>query len=63
MLGDGGDDVSIVTAVHPRGAVIVSSLGCFLSVGSSYKHYHPSLPVSFRLFQTQEYFKNNRWGG
>ena len=60
MLGDGGEDVSIVTVVYPRGMVSVSSLGYFSSVGSSYKPYHPSLPVSVRAHHIQEYLKNKR---
>ena len=46
MLGDGGEDVSIVPVVYPRGTVSVSSLGSFSYFGSSSKPYHPSLPVS-----------------
>ena len=46
MIGDGGEEVSIVPVVYPRGTVSVSSLGYFLSVGSSSKPSHPSLPVS-----------------
>ena len=44
MLGYGGEDVSVVPFVYPRGIVSVSSL--FFSVGSSYKPYHPSVSVS-----------------
>ena len=39
---DGGDEVNIVPFVYPRGTVIVSSLGSFLSVGYSSKPSHPS---------------------
>ena len=42
----GGDEVSIVPFIYPRGTVSVSSLGCFSFVGSYYKPYHPSLPIS-----------------
>ena len=42
---DGGDEVSIVPFVYPRGTVSVSYLGYFALVGSSSK---PSLP-SFLL--------------
>ena len=42
LFGDGGEDVSIVSVVYPRGAVSASYLGYFLSVGSSSKPYHPS---------------------
>ena len=45
MLGDGGEYVRIVPVVYPRGTVNVSSLGYFLSFGSSSKHSPPSLPV------------------
>ena len=45
MLGYGGEDVSIVPVVYPHGTVSVSSLGYFLSVGSSSKPSYPSLPV------------------
>ena len=60
MLGGGGEDISVVPVVYPRGAVSVSSLGYFLSVGSSSKPYHPSLPVSLEALHIQEYFKNKR---
>ena len=60
MLRDGGDEVSIVPLVYPRGTVSVSSLGYFLSVGSSSKYSHPSLPVSVGARHIQEYFKKNR---
>ena len=57
---DGGDEVNIVPFVYPRGTVSVSSLGSFLSVGSSYKHSHPSLPLSLGAHNIQEYFKRKR---
>ena len=60
MFGDGGDEVGIVTFVYPRGTSSVSSLGYFLSVGSSYKPSHTSLPVSIGARHIQEYFKNKR---
>ena len=60
VLGNGGEDVSIVPNVYHRGPVIVSSLGSFSSVGSSYKLYHPSLPFSVRAHHIQEYFNNKR---
>ena len=60
MFGDGGDEVGIVTFVYPRGTSSVSSLGYFLSVGSSYKPSHTSLPVSIVERHIQEYFKNKR---
>ena len=43
---DGGDKVNIVPFVYPRGAVSVSSLVSFSSVGSSSKPPHPYLPLS-----------------
>ena len=44
----------------PRGAVSVSSLGYFLSVGLSSKISHPSLPLSIGVHRIQKYFKNKR---
>ena len=46
--------------VYHRGMVSVSSLGYFLSVGSSSKHYHPFLPVSIGARNIKECFKNKR---
>ena len=46
VIGGGGDEVSVMTVVYPRGKVSVSSLGYFSSVGSSSKPSHPSLPFS-----------------
>ena len=46
MLGYGGEDFIIVNVVYPCVLVNISSLGYFLSVGSSSKTYHHSLPVS-----------------
>ena len=46
MLGGGGDDFGVMPAVYPRGTVIVSLLGSFSPVGSSYKPSHPSLSLS-----------------
>ena len=57
---DGGDEVSIVPFVYPRGTVSVSSLGYFSSVGSYYKPSHPSLPVYVGARHIQDYFKNKR---
>ena len=45
-LGYGGEEVSIVPDVYPCGTVSVSSLGYFLSVGSSSKPSHPSFTIS-----------------
>ena len=43
---DGGDKVNIVPFVYPFGTVSVSSLGYFSLISSSYKPFHPSLPLS-----------------
>ena len=56
MLGDGGEDVSILPVVYPCGTVSVSSLGYFSSVGFSSKPSHPYLPVSLGARHIQEYF-------
>ena len=63
MIGDGGAEVSIVPVVYPCGTVSVSSLGSFLSVGSSSTPSHPSLPVSIGACHIQECFKNKRGRG
>ena len=55
-----GDKVNIVPFVYPRGTVSVSSLGSFMSVGSSYKPSHPSLPLSIGARHIQEYLKKKR---
>ena len=60
VFGDGGDEVSTVTFIYPRGTVSVSSLGSFSSVGSSSKTSHPSFPVSDGARHIQEYFKKKR---
>ena len=60
VLGDGGQDISIVPVVYSRRTVSVSSLGSFSFVGSPSKPSHPSLTVSFGASQIQEYFKNTR---
>ena len=60
VLGDGGDEVSIVPFVYPCGTVSVSSLSYFLPVGSSSKPSHPYLPVSVGSRHIQEYFKKKR---
>ena len=46
VLGGGGDEISIMPFVYPRGAVSVSSLSYFSSVCSSSKPSHTSLPLS-----------------
>ena len=63
VLGDGGDEVSVMPFVCPCGTVSVSSLGYFSSVGSSYKSSHPSLPLSLGVHRIQECFKRKRGGG
>ena len=60
VIGNGGEDVSIVPVVYPRGAVSVSSLGFFRSIGYYYKPSHPHLPVFLGARHIQEYFKNKR---
>ena len=60
MLGDGGENVSIVPVVYPNGTVSVSSLDYFLSVGYYSKTSNPSLTFSFRALHIQEYLKNKR---
>ena len=56
----GGEKVNIVPVVYPCGTVSVSSLGYFLSVGSSSKPSHPPLPLSLGARHIQEYFNNKR---
>ena len=60
VLGGGGDEVGVMPVAYPCGMVSVSSLGSFLSVGSSSKPYHPSLSLSLGVHCIQEYFKKNR---
>ena len=65
-IGGGGDEVSVTPVVNPCGMVSVSSLGYFLSVVSSSKPSHPSLPLSLSLslslivHRIQEYLKKKR---
>ena len=58
MLGGGGNEVSFRPVVYPCGMISVSSLGYFLSVGSSSKSSHPSLPIFLGVHCIQEYFNN-----
>ena len=60
MLGCGGEDVSIVTLLYASGTVSVSLLGSFLSVGSSSKSSHPSLPISLLACRVEDYFSKKR---
>ena len=60
VLGGGVDEVSVMPVVYPRGTVSVSSLGYFLSVGSSSEPSHPSVPISLAVQHIQEYFKKKR---
>ena len=62
MLGDGGEEVSIAPVIYPRGTVIVSSLGYFLSVGSSSKPSNTSFPLSNGASHIKEYLKRKRGG-
>ena len=63
MLEGGGDEVSIVTFVYPRGEFSFSSLVSFSSVVYSSKPSHPSLSISVGARHIQEYFKKKRGGG
>ena len=60
MLVGGGDKVSAIPAVYPCGTSSVSSLGYFLSVGSSYKPSNSSLTFAIVVHHIQEYFKKKR---
>ena len=51
MIGGGDDEISFMPVVYPRGTVSVSSLGYFLSVGSSSKPSHNSLPSEYNLLK------------
>ena len=62
VLGYGGDEVSIMSVVSPRGSVSVSSLSFFSSIGSSPKPSHSSSPLSLGACYIQEYFKKKRGG-
>ena len=57
MLRGGGDEVSVMPVVYPRGMVSVSSPDSFSYVRSSSKPSHPSLPLSLGVHRIQEYFK------
>ena len=57
---DGGDEVNYVPFVYPHGTVSVPSLGSFLSVGSSLKPSHASLPLSLGAHNIQNYFNRKR---
>ena len=46
VIGYGGEDVSIVHVVYPRGTVIISSLGSLLYVGSSSKPSNTYFTIS-----------------
>ena len=60
VLGGGGDEVSFMLVVYPHGTVSVSSLGYFLSVGSSSKPSNNSLPLSLGLHLIKEHFRKKR---
>ena len=60
VLGGGGDEVSAVPVVYPRGTVSISSLGYFTPVGSSSKPTHTSFPLSLVVHRIQEHFKKTR---
>ena len=61
VLGGGGDEVSVMNVVYPRGTVSVSSISSFSSVISLSKPSHPSLLLSLVLHLIKEYFKKKRW--
>ena len=63
MFGGGGDEVSIIPVVNPRGPVSVSSLVYFSSVFFSSKTSHPTLPLSLGACHIQECFNKKRGGG
>ena len=63
VLGDGGEDVSIVPVVYACGAVSISSLGSFSYVGSSSKPSYPYFPVSIVARHIQYYFNDKRGKG
>ena len=56
--GGGGEDISIVSVVYPRGTMSVSSLGSFSPVDSSSKPSDTSLPVSLGARHIQNYVNN-----
>ena len=61
VLGGGGDEVSVMPVVYPRGTVHVLSLSSFLYVVSSYNTSHPPLSsLSLGVHRIQEYFEKNR---
>ena len=60
MLGYGGYKFSVMHVVYPNGAISVSSLGYFSSVGSSSKPSRPFLPLSLGIHRIQEYVKKKR---
>ena len=53
LLGGGGDEVSTIPVVYPRGTVIIPSLGYFSSVGSSYIPSHPYFLLSLKTRHIQ----------
>ena len=55
MIWVGDDEASILPVVYPCGSVGISSLGSFLSVGSSSKPSHYSFPLSIGVRHIQEY--------
>ena len=62
MIGDGGENVTTVPIVYPRGAVSVSSFGYFSSVGSSSKPSHPFF-LSLSYQNTFKIISRIRGGG
>ena len=60
VIGDGGEEFSIVPVVYPCWMVRISSIGYFLSVGYSSKNSNLSLSLSLGSRHIQEYFKKKR---
>ena len=60
VLGGGGKEVSKVPVAYPRGVIIFSSLGSFLSVGYSYKPSYPFPPLYIGARHNHEYSNKRR---
>ena len=58
--GGGVDKVSIISVVSLRGPFGILSLGSFLSVGSSSKPSHSSLPSSLGARHINKFFKKRK---
>ena len=60
VIGCVWDEVSVMPIVYPCGTVSVSSLGYFVSVGSSSKTSHPSVYISIGVNCIQQHFNKKR---